>query len=116
MDKLQTEQCIHINLAPSNSYYEVSIESIGLTMEFLLHGALNDYLGYKEKSENFKNVEHWLFREDAEDLTSFNMCCIVLNQNQDKIRFKIQQLRDMGKTKLSKLELVTFMDMCEKDY
>jgi len=120
MTKIETSQTgttsyIHIHMAPSNSYYEVSVESIGLMMEYLLSGALKDYLGYKNIAENYINAKHWLFFEDSEDFTGFNMCCIILNQNPDKIRFRIQQLRDMGKTKLSEFEFTKFLDECRRD-
>ena len=94
---------------------DIDLESVGMLMEQLLRGALNDYLGYREASEHHLNAREWLYGEDgAWDVMSFNSVCGVLGLDRDRVRFNLNALADQGKTDFKTLEFIRFFESCRR--
>jgi len=79
-------------------YIDITPQSIMLMMEYLLQGAVSDFLGYVESHEKHENARIWLFEEDTNDLMSLNTCCSFLFLSKDRVRFMAQHERDRGIT------------------
>jgi len=89
---------IHVS-EDDESFIDVSVESVILMMEYLLQGAVSDFLGYVEGHENHENARTWLYFEgDSEDFMSLNNCCAVLGLSKDRVRFMAQRERDKKRT------------------
>ena len=94
-------------------YVDISVESIALWMEFLLLGAVNDYLWYSPGELNHENARVWLYVEEEEDVTSLNMVCKVLGLNKHRLRYLLQDHKDQGKRRFYHLEYGDFLRLCK---
>lgn len=103
---------IHVHVEKDKeSFIEVTPQSLRLMMELMLFGAVNDCLIYKEGKEKHDLAINWFFEEE-DDLMSFRMCCVILQLNQDKVRFKVQRDIDSGRVKYRHTDFEAFLNLC----